>query len=368
MAAIRIRPALSDSTQHAQLIGEKVVEAWYGHHGSGYLEIPAGVVAALAFVEPPYQLRDEVAVALIKLTPAEFADFMRHQWRWFMTGRPDLINRIWPLAEPWIREDGMSEQARDAAKHAANAALQAGQLSLTGDPNRRCDTDLLGVVLTLLRPKSALQGRGQYYTPGPVLEMMARILGVREGESIHEPTCGTGGAFRAAAEAVRATGGDPTTCLWVGVDIDHVAVACCAVNVVLWGLGTNVLLGVGDSLRNDWWDRAIGERRETVELVRQLRRDAAMLKAFRLLSDPAEPQDEMTSDAEPEPQEQPPNEPPPASEPEPEPVGETAPDPEPAPKPAAHVVTPVPLIDLDAEQKDVLAAGFWDLVDLVVES
>ena len=47
-------------------------------------------------------------------------------------------------------------------------------------------------------------------------------------------------------------------------------------NVVLWELGHDVVLGVGDALTGDWLGRALAERRETVQVANT----AAAFRAF----------------------------------------------------------------------------------------
>jgi hypothetical protein len=190
---VAIRPGPRDAQQHAVSIAEKVTQAWYGRHGSSDVEVPVSVVAALSFLSPPHAERHGVAADLIKADVETFRQTIRSVWSWYVRARPDLVNRVWPLVKPWHSENyTMSDSTLHAAKAAADTALCADQLSLTGTDRRR-DTDLLGVLLTSLRPKSTLYARGQFYTPPPVCELIARMLDVADGEAIHEPACGTGG-------------------------------------------------------------------------------------------------------------------------------------------------------------------------------
>jgi hypothetical protein len=257
-------------------IAERVDEKWHAWHGHSDLEVPVSVVAVLSLVDPPPDRRNAVASELIGLDPAAFADTVRRLWTRFAMSRPDLVNRAWPLIEPWLGEQEMpSETTRDA--HAiAVEALRTDLFALTDET--RWTVDLLGTVLTLVRTTSSLQARGQYYTPRDVTDLMARILRPPQpGQAVNDPACGTGGLFRAAAETMRNAGHDPATAAWEGNDLDQLAVACCAINAVLWGLGTSVLLGVGDTLAADWRKRAIAERNEPVILMRQF----AALRSFR---------------------------------------------------------------------------------------
>jgi hypothetical protein len=167
-----------------------------------------------------------------------------------------------------------------AAQTVADAALRAGQLALSGTPRRR-ETDLLGITLTGLRPRSALRAHGQYYTPAAGTQAIAALLGVDEQSRVADPAMGTGGMFRAVAASMRARGLDPTTVAWVGNDVDPLAVACAAVNSLIWGLGPDLTVWCANSLSADAdrdYDRASAARRELLDLA-QLRLRCQMLRA-----------------------------------------------------------------------------------------
>jgi hypothetical protein len=156
------------------------------------------------------------------------------------------------------------------AQTVAIAALEAGQLALSGT-GRRLETDLLGITLTGLRPRSALRTRGQFFTPAAAADVMAVMLGVSEHASVSDPAMGTGGMFRAAAAAMRARGMDPATVAWIGTDIDPIAVAAAAVNSAIWGLGTIVLVWAANALSadpRDSYESALARRNELLDLAR----------------------------------------------------------------------------------------------------
>ena len=207
------------------------------------------------------------AAAVLRSRPdGELIAALRGLWVSYLNQRPDLIARAYLLCS-WLFEAGMDPSIRDAAEATARAALDAGQLQLTGTDLRH-EVDLLGVVLTHLRSNSARTGHGQFYTPADVATAMTALLGIDEcrtadgtvdSTAVHEPAAGTGGLLRAAAQAMRRAGRHPATVVWSAVDIDELAIACLAVNAHLWNLGPNVLLGVGDALADDWRTRAEGD-------------------------------------------------------------------------------------------------------------
>ncbi|MGK8511802.1 N-6 DNA methylase [Nocardia asiatica] len=54
---------------------------------------------------------------------------------------------------------------------------------------------------------------GEYYTPRSVVSLLINILDPREGETVYDPACGTGGMLIEVIEHVKAAGGSPKT-LW----------------------------------------------------------------------------------------------------------------------------------------------------------
>ncbi|UJW36737.1 SAM-dependent methyltransferase [Saccharothrix sp. AJ9571] len=160
----------------------------------------------------------------------EFIEYARHTWRSIIRARPETTHLLYPLIA-WLFDN--AETAVHPHAHAvAQAALRSSQPDLTGT-DRRFDTDLLGDVLMTLRLKSALQARGQFYTPGDVAKLIARMSDLDGRSTILEPMMGTGGMLRAAAEVLRERGHNPRSVQWVGCDIDELAVACATVNSMI---------------------------------------------------------------------------------------------------------------------------------------
>jgi hypothetical protein len=247
----------SDPGQHAHKVAEAVAAAWFGAHGSGRLEVPLSVVATLAAAPLKGPGGIDVTDVVIDWGPDDFTAYARGVWTSVIRMRPDITHLIYPLIA-WYFDDG-SVDVRSQAHDVVQAALRAGQVDLTRT-DRRFDVDLLGAVLTVLRPKSALKARGQFYTPTSVTKLLARMSDVDEGRNVEDPMMGTGGMFRAVAEAMRELGRDPTTIRWLGCDIDEIAVACATVNSMIWGLGSDIAFYAGNALVDDWRTAAIGQR------------------------------------------------------------------------------------------------------------
>lgn len=273
------------SSLQAHQIADAVDEAWHRTHGTGDTHIPTSVLAALALLVPPAHHVDNTATRLAALDTGGFTSLMRYQWSGFVNARPDLTTAAWPLIAPWFDAASPSTTTLRAAHAVATAALRAGLLHLTGT-HRRTSTDLFGPVLTVLRKGTDRSARGQFYTPADLTNLIVRITGTpAEHTRVLEPTAGTGGMLRAAAQAMRQQGADPTTVTWVAADTDALAIACLSVNTVLWGLGNHVLLGVADTLTDGWIARAAAARQQCLDLAHDIRTTKAILALLNTFND-----------------------------------------------------------------------------------
>ena len=91
---------------------------------------------------------------------------------------------------------------------------------------------------------------GEFYTPRSVVRLMVNILDPREGESIYDPACGTGGMLIEAIHHVRETGGDDRT-LWgklFGQEKNLTTSAIARMNLFLHG-ASDFQVVRGDTLR-----------------------------------------------------------------------------------------------------------------------
>lgn len=267
-----------DPHHHAAKLAETVAETWGRSSCSGSgPEIPAGVLAALALAfQPEHADGPDPADQLAALSPAGFIQVIREIWARFTLLRPDLTVNVAPIRD-WLFEDRGTDEI-DAAHKIGLAAVRGGLFDLLADEDHRHQTDLFGVLLSLLRPQSAITGRGQFYTPFHVCLAMAHLVGVEPGTTVHEPAAGTGGMLAAAATVLRENGHDPATVTWYANDIDPIAIACLAVNSHLWDLGHRVLFAEADSLAEPDWvpgalrtrDAAIAHLRTNLAAERQL--------------------------------------------------------------------------------------------------
>ena len=80
--------------------------------------------------------------------------------------------------------------------------------------NRNVTSDIIGDAYEYLIKQFAdatNKKAGEFYTPRSVVRLMVDILDPREGETVYDPACGTGGMLLGAVSHVRQAGGDPRT-------------------------------------------------------------------------------------------------------------------------------------------------------------
>ena len=119
---------------------------------------------------------------------------------------PETLYGIFGDAQ-WTNKDRLPDSLlRDLIEHFS--AINLGNQAAAGD--------VLGQSYEYLIKKFAdatNKKAGEFYTPRPVVRLMVNILDPKEGESIYDPACGTGGMLLEAIHHVKENHGDDRT-LW----------------------------------------------------------------------------------------------------------------------------------------------------------
>jgi len=119
---------------------------------------------------------------------------------------PDTLYGIFGDAQ-WTNKDRLSDELlRDLIEHFSKLPLG----------NSVAEADVLGQAYEYLIKKFAdatNKKAGEFYTPRSVVNLMVRILAPKEGDTIYDPACGTGGMLIEAIQHVKSKGGNVKT-LW----------------------------------------------------------------------------------------------------------------------------------------------------------
>jgi len=156
---------------------------------------------------------------------------------------PETLYGIFGDAQ-WTNKDRLPDALlRDLIEHFSRISLG----------NEVAQADILGQSYEYLIKKFAdatNKKAGEFYTPRSVVRLMVNILDPREGESIYDPACGTGGMLLEAVHHVRENHGDDRT-LWgklFGQEKNLTTSAIARMNLFLHG-ASDFQIVRGDTLR-----------------------------------------------------------------------------------------------------------------------
>lgn len=157
---------------------------------------------------------------------------------------PETLYGIFGDAQ-WTNKDRLSDALlRDLIEHFSRIDLG----------NQAAQADVLGQSYEYLIKKFAdatNKKAGEFYTPRSIVRLMVNILDPREGESIYDPACGTGGMLLEAIHHVHERHEDDRT-LWgklFGQEKNLTTSAIARMNLFLHGAADFQIVR-GDTLRN----------------------------------------------------------------------------------------------------------------------
>lgn len=139
----------------------------------------------------------------VRGTPANVGAALAHAMREIERTNPDTLYRVFGAADWGNREVLTDAILKDLIE--GLSAVPLGNIALTSDILGDAYEYLIGRFADIAKRKKA----GEFYTPRSVVRMMVDILDPKEGESIYDPACGTGGMLLGAIEHVQRNGGDP---------------------------------------------------------------------------------------------------------------------------------------------------------------
>lgn len=163
---------------------------------------------------------------------------------------------------PWTNKDRLPDNLlKDLIDHFS--ALPLG--------NKVVKSDIIGDAYEYLIKKFAdatNKKAGEFYTPRSVVRLMIDILDPKEGETIYDPACGTGGMLLAAVEHVRDNGGEPRTLFGklFGQEKNLTTSSVARMNLLLHGV-EDFKIHRGDTLRNPAFTDTSNSSLKTFDVV-----------------------------------------------------------------------------------------------------
>lgn len=180
----------------------------------------------------------------VRATTTNVGQTLQTALRGIEQANPETLYGIFGDAQ-WTNKDRLSDSLlRDLIEHFSRINLG----------NQAAQTDILGQSYEYLIKKFAdltNKKAGEFYTPRPVVRLMINILDPKEGESIYDPACGTGGMLLEAIHHVRERHEDDRT-LWgkiFGQEKNLTTSAIARMNLFLHGAADFQIVR-GDTLRS----------------------------------------------------------------------------------------------------------------------
>ena len=144
---------------------------------------------------------------------------------------------------PWTNKDRLPDSVlRDLVEHYSGITL-----SIDSVPE-----DELGVAYEFLIKKFADDSghtAAEFYTNRTLVHLMTQMLEIKPGESVYDPTCGSGGMLLSAADEVRRQGKEHRTLKLYGQELNLTTSAIARMNLFLHGIEDFDVVR-GDTLSN----------------------------------------------------------------------------------------------------------------------
>lgn len=208
------------------------------------LEVSGGDEAFAQFPENHrFQLPEGCHWADVRARTENVGQALQRSFREIEKANPDTLYGIFGDAQ-WTNKDRLPDALlRDLIEHFSRLPLG----------NKHAREDVLGGAYEYLIKKFAdatNKKAGEFYTPRAVVNLMVNILDPREGETIYDPACGTGGMLLEAVHHVKESGGNVRT-LWgklFGQEKNLTTSAIARMNLFLHGVEDFKIVR-GDTLR-----------------------------------------------------------------------------------------------------------------------
>ena len=136
--------------------------------------------------------------------------------------------------------------------------------------NKSVPPDILGRAYEYLIKKFADDAgakAGEFFTPPEVVDALVRMLEPHPGDTIYDPTCGSGGMLVHSADFLRETGHHATSAQYFGQEMNWGNAAIGKINSVLHGLEADIKAGASTITDPQFLDGSGGVRKFSMVLA-----------------------------------------------------------------------------------------------------
>lgn len=165
----------------------------------------------------------------VRQTPKNVGAAIQKAMRAIETINPDLLDSIFGDA-PWTNRERLPDETlKNLIEHFSTQTLSVANVP----------EDELGNAYEYLIKKFADDSghtAAEFYTNRTVVHLMTQLLAPQAGESIYDPTCGTGGMLISALDEVKRSGGEYRTLKLYGQERNLITSSIARMNLFLHGV------------------------------------------------------------------------------------------------------------------------------------
>ena len=176
----------------------------------------------------------------VRTVARDVGEAIRNAMRAIEAANPDRLDGIFGDA-PWTNKSRLPDATlKNLLEHFSRQTLSLA----------RVPEDELGVGYEYLIKKFADDSghtAQEFYTNRTVVHLMVQMLQPQPGESVYDPTCGTGGMLISALDEVKRSGGEHRTLRLYGQERNHMTASIARMNLALHGI-EDFAIARGDTL------------------------------------------------------------------------------------------------------------------------
>ena len=236
---------------------KRVSDVWDEDHARALESYGGNVALAKAEADERFVVPEGAHWSQVRAVGKDVGHALQDAMRAIEAANPGRLDGIFGDA-PWTNKERLPDRTlKNLLEHFSSQAL-----SITRVPE-----DSLGDGYEYLVGKFADDGGStaqEFYTNRTLVHLMAQMLQPEAGESIYDPTCGTGGMLLSAMAEVKRAGGEHRTLGLYGQERNHMTASIARMNVVLHGI-EDFDIQRGDTLERPRFTE--GDRLRTFDVV-----------------------------------------------------------------------------------------------------
>ncbi len=232
-AAVLLR-GLIDAGDYKQFIFpllfyKRVADVWEEEYQAALANSQGDLSYAQFAENHRFQIPDGAHWNDVRQTPKNVGAAIQRAMRAIESANPALLDGIFGDA-PWTNRERLPDETlKDLIEHFSTQTLSVANVP----------EDELGNAYEYLIKKFADDSghtAAEFYTNRTVVHLMTQLLAPQAGESIYDPTCGTGGMLISALDEVKRSGGEYRTLKLYGQERNLITSSIARMNLFLHGV------------------------------------------------------------------------------------------------------------------------------------